>query len=205
MASPPGIESCMIKGSEIRKADFAIEQLLLDRWSPRAMSGEEVSDEELIRLFEAARWAPSSFNAQQWRALYARRASEHWPLFFELLVEANKAWAKNAAVLVLFVSRTTFEHNDEPSITHSFDTGAAWENFALQGFRQGLVVHGMEGFDYDRARAALHVPEQFQIEAMAAVGKPGPKEVLPDRLQKRESPSDRRKLVDSICEGPFRF
>ena len=194
----------MIKGSEIRKADFAIEQLLLDRWSPRAMSGEKISDEELMRLFEAARWAPSSFNAQQWRALYARRGNEHWPLFFELLVEANKAWAKNAAVLVLFISRTTFEYNDEPSITHSFDTGAAWENFALQGFRQGLVVHGMEGFDYDRARVALHVPEQFQIEAMAAVGKPGPKEVLPDKLQKRESPSDRRKVVDSICEGPFR-
>jgi nitroreductase len=195
----------MIKGSEIRKADFAIEQLLLDRWSPRAMSGEEISDEELMRLFEAARWAPSSFNAQQWRALYARRDSEHWPVFFELLVEANKTWAKNAAVLVLFISRTTFEYNDEPSITHSFDTGAAWENFALQGFRRGLVVHGMEGFDYDRARAALHIPEQFQIEAMVAVGKPGPKEVLPDKLQKRESPSDRRKLVGSICEGPFRF
>jgi nitroreductase len=194
----------MIKGSKIRKADFAIEQLLLDRWSPRAMSGEEISDEELMRLFEAARWAPSSFNAQQWRALYARRGSEHWPLFLDLLVEANKSWAKNAAVLVLFISRKTFDYNNEPSITHSYDTGAAWENFALQGFRQGLVVHGMEGFDYDRARAALHVPEQFQIEAMAAVGKPGPKEVLPDKLQKRESPSDRRKVVDSICEGPFR-
>jgi len=195
----------MIKGSDVRKADFPIEQLLLDRWSPRAMSGEEISDEELMRLFEAARWAPSSFNAQQWRALYARRGTEHWPRFLELLVEGNKSWAKNAALLVLFVSRTTFEYNGEPSITHSFDTGAAWENFALQGFRQGLVVHGMEGFDYERARLELRIPDQFQIEAMAAVGKPGPKEALPDRLQERESPSDRRKLAESICEGPFRF
>ncbi len=195
----------MIKGSEIRSADFPIEQLLLDRWSPRAMSGEEISDEEVMRLFEAARWAPSSFNAQQWRALYARRGTEYWHPFFELLVEANKSWAKNAAVLVLFISRTAFEYNDEPSITHSFDTGAAWENFALQGFRQGLVVHGMEGFDYERARLELRIPDQFQIEAMAAVGKPGPKEALPDRLQERESPSDRRKLADSVCEGPFRF
>jgi nitroreductase len=195
----------MIKGSEIRKADFPIEQLLLDRWSPRAMSGEEILNDELMRLFEAARWAPSSFNAQQWRALYARRGTEHWPLFLELLVEGNKSWAKNAAVLVLFVSRTAFEYDGEPSITHSFDTGAAWENFALQGFRQGLVVHGMEGFHYERARVELRIPEQFQIEAMAAVGKPGVKEVLPDKLQKRESPSDRRKLTDSICEGPFRF
>jgi nitroreductase len=195
----------MIKGSKIRKADFPIEQLLLDRWSPRAMSGEEISDEEVMRLFEAARWAPSSFNAQQWRALYARRGTEHWHPFFELLVEANKSWAKNAAVLVLFISRKAFEYNNEPSITHSYDTGAAWENFALQGFRQGLVVHGMEGFDYERARVDLRIPDEFQVEAMAAVGRSAPKEMLPEKLQQRESPSDRRKLTQSICEGPFRF
>jgi len=88
----------MIKGSEVRKPDHQIESLLLDRWSPRAMSGEEISQEELMRLFEAARWAPSSFNAQQWRALYVRRGTEHWQTFFDLLVDANKVWAKNAAV-----------------------------------------------------------------------------------------------------------
>jgi len=195
----------MLKGSEIRKADFPIEQLLLDRWSPRAMSEEEIAEEELMRLFEAARWAPSSFNAQQWRALYARRGTEHWPLFFDLLVDANKSWAKNAAALVVFISRKTFEHDGEPSRTHSYDAGAAWENFALQGFWQGLVVHGMQGFDYERARVALRVPDEFQLEAMAAVGKPGAKQLLPEKLQKRESPNDRRKLSESICEGPFRF
>jgi nitroreductase len=195
----------MIKGSEIRNADHAIEPLLLDRWSPRAMSGEEIAADELMRLFEAARWAPSSFNGQQWRALYARRGTEHWPTFFGLLVDANKVWAKNAAALVVFISRTTFEYNNEPSVTHSYDCGAAWQNFALQGFRQGLVVHGMEGFDYDRARIELRIPEGFQVEAMAAVGKFGPKDILPEKLQAKESPNDRRKLNESICEGPFRF
>ena len=193
----------MIKGSEIRRADFPIEPLLLDRWSPRAMSGEEISHEELMRLFEAARWAPSSFNAQQWRALYVRRGTEYWQTFFDLLVEANKTWAKNAAALVVFISRKMFDHNDEPSITHSYDAGAAWENFALQGFQQGFVVHGMEGFDYERARKELRIPEEFQVEAMAAVGKPGPQELLPEKLQARESPNDRRKLSESIFEGPF--
>jgi nitroreductase len=195
----------MTKGSEIRKADFPVEPLLLDRWSPRAMSGEEIAEEELMRLFEAARWAPSSFNAQQWRALYARRGTDHWQAFFGLLVEANQSWAKNAAVLVVFISRKRFEHDNEPSVTHSFDTGAAWQNFALQGFRQGLVVHGMEGFDYERARLELRIPDEFQVEAMAAVGKPAPKEVLSEKLQQRESPNDRRKLFESICEWPFRF
>src|SRR5260370_38717373 len=186
----------MIKGSEIRKADFLIEPLLLDRWSPRAMSGEEISHEELMRLFEAARWAPSSFNAQQWRALYARRGTEHWQTFLGLLVEGNKAWAKNAGVLVVFISRKMFDHNDEPSVTHSYDAGAAWENFALQGFHQGLVVHGMEGIDYERARKELRIPDEFQVEAMAAGGKPGSKERLPAKWRARESPNNRSKLSE---------
>src|ERR1051325_1923098 len=197
------MKSEITKGSEVRRSDFPIEQLLLVRWSPRAMSGDEISREELMRMFEAARWAPSSFNAQQWRALYARRNTEYWQTFFDLLVDANKSWAKNAAVLVVFISRKNFEYNNEPSITHSYDCGAAWENFALQGFRQGLVVHGMEGFDYDRARKELRIPDEFQIEAMAAVGKLGAKELLPEKLQARESPNDRRKVSESVLEGPF--
>jgi nitroreductase len=192
----------MIKGSEIQKPDHEIEPSC--SIAGIEMSSEEISHEELMRLFEAARWAPSSFNAQPWRALYARRGTEHWQTFFDLLVDANKAWAKNAAVLVVFISRKNFEHHDEPSVTHSYDCGAAWENFALQGFRQGLVVHGMQGFDYDRARKELRIPEDFQVEAMAAVGRPGPKESLPEKLQARESPNERRKLSESVFEGPFK-
>ena len=167
------------------------------------MSGDSISPEQLMTMFEAARWAPSSFNAQQWRALYAHRDTPHWQTFFDLLVDANKTWAKNAAVLVVFISRKNFEHKNEPSVTHSYDTGAAWENFALEGFRQGLVVHGMEGFDYDRARTQLRIPDEFQVEAMAVVGRPGSKEILPEKLRARENPNDRRKLTESVFEGPF--
>lgn len=195
----------MIKGSERRRADHAIDQLFLDRWSPRAMSGEAIPEEELMILFEAVRWAPSSYNNQPWRILYARRESEHWPLFFDLLVEGNKVWAQNAAALLLFISKTTFDYNGKPSITHSFDTGAAWENLALQGSLKGYVVHGMQGFDYERARTALSIPEGFRVEAMAAVGKPGAAEALPEALRQREAPSDRRQLAQTICEGPFRL
>jgi nitroreductase len=195
----------MIKGSERRKSDYPIQSFILDRWSPRAMTGESISSDELMRLFEAARWAPSSFNAQQWRALYARRETEHWPEFLGLLVEGNKTWAQNAAALVVFISGKDFEHNGEPSITHSYDCGAAWENFALQGFSQGLVVHGMQGFDYERARTELKIPDEFQIEAMAAVGRPGDPSLLPEKLRTKESPNDRRKLSESICEGAFSF
>jgi nitroreductase len=193
----------MIKGSEIRKPDYPIDSLFIDRWSPRAMSGEGISEEVLLTLFEAARWAPSSYNNQPWRILYARRDTTHWPLFFDLLVDFNKTWAKQAAALLVFISKTTFDHNGEPSVTHSFDTGAAWQNFALQASLKRLVVHGMEGFDYARARTMLKVPRDFQIQAMAAIGRPGQKEDLPIGLQERESPDDRRKLAEMITEGPW--
>jgi nitroreductase len=169
------------------------------------MTGEAISQEDLMALFEAARWAPSSYNNQPWRMLYAHRDGEHWPLFFDLLVEFNQSWARNAGALVLFISSTHFDFSGDPSVTHSFDTGAAWENFALQGWLKGLVVHGMQGFDYERARAALNIPEGFQVEAMAAIGKPADPATLSDDLRAKEAPSDRRKLEQTICEGPFCF
>jgi nitroreductase len=194
----------MKKGTEYRTADYPIDSLFLDRWSPRAMTSEAITEEELFTLFEAARWAPSSYNNQPWRILYARRDTPQWPLFFDLLVEFNQSWVKNAAALVVFISKTTFDHNGEPAATHSFDTGAAWGNLALQGALKGLVVHGMQGFDYDKARTALNIPEGFQVEAMAVIGKPGRAEDLPEKLQQRETPSDRRKLNETVFEGPYR-
>jgi nitroreductase len=195
----------MIKGSEKRTADYPVDELFLSRWSPRAMTGEAIAEKDLLTLFEAARWAPSSYNNQPWRFLYARRDTEHWQTFFDLMVEFNQSWAKNAAVLVVFISRTHFQFNGEPSVTHSFDTGAAWENLALQGWRKGFVVHGMQGFDYEGARSALSIPPEFAVEAMAAIGVPADPATLPPELREKEAPSERRKLEESICEGPFCF
>jgi hypothetical protein len=192
----------MIKGSERRQADHPVERIFVDRWSPRAMSGEEISKEELLTLFEAARWAPSSMNNQPWRMLYAPRTSSHWPLFFDLLVDSNKVWCARASLLLVVLSKTTFE-NGKPCRTHSYDSGATWMSLALQGSLLGLVVHGMQGFDYDRARIALNIPEEFQVEAMAAIGRPGSIEDLPEQLQARETPNERRPLTQSVCEGPY--
>ena len=193
----------MIKGSEVRKAGHPIESLFLDRWSPRAMSGEEISEADLMVLFEAARWAPSSYNNQPWRILYARRGTADWQTFFDLMVPQNQAWTKDAAALLVFISKTTFDFNGKPSVTHTFDCGAAWENLALQGWLKGYVVHGMQGFDYDKAKIALRIPDGFRVEAMVAVGCPGKKEDLSEVQQKRESPSDRKKLSEIVCEGLF--
>ncbi|MFI4980117.1 MAG: nitroreductase family protein [Nevskiales bacterium] len=193
----------MIKGSEKRQAEHPADSLFLDRWSPRAMSGEPLEEAELRVLFEAARWAPSAYNNQPWRLIYARRDTPQWPLLFDLLVDFNKSWCATAAALVLFVSKTTFDHNGQPSISHSFDTGAAWANLALQGSLKGYVVHGMQGFDYARAKTELGIPDGYAVEAMAAIGKPGKVEDLPEAVRARETPSERRPLSATVFEGRF--
>lgn len=183
----------------------SIQKLIKDRWSPRAMSGESLSDDELMPLFEAARWAPSSYNAQPWRFIYAKRNTPHWDKLFNLLVEPNKVWVKNAGVLVLIISRTLFEHNNKPSITHSFDTGSAWENLALEGCARDLVVHGMQGFNYKKAKEDFSIPDHYTVEAMVAIGKKGSKDTLSKEHQQDEHPKERKKLEELINEGSFSF
>jgi nitroreductase len=194
----------MIKGSSVRKAEHPIDPLFIDRWSPRALAGEPLDIAQLLTLFEAARWAPSSGNFQPWRFLYAHRDGAHWHTFLDLLTPGNQSWAGRAAALVLFISRHS--HDDgSPVATHAYDTGAAWQNFALQGHLSGLVVHGMQGFDYAKARRVLGVPASYSVEAMAAVGKPGDKALLTEQQQQRENPNGRRSVADSAHEGLFDF
>ena len=159
--------------------------------------------DELMTLFEAARWAPSSFNGQPWRFVYAHRNTADWERLYSLLVPANQVWAKNAAVLLVIVSRNSFEYNNKPERTHSFDTGSAWMSLALQASMMNFVAHGMEGFNADQARKDLHIPDDYTVEAMVAIGHPGPLDVLPSELQKKEEPSDRKKVEEFIFEGTF--
>lgn len=188
-----------------RKADFPIDDLFLRRWSPRSMSGEPLTEQELLTLFEAARWAPSSFNEQEWRFLYARRQTEHWSLFFDLLSEGNQVWCQRAAVLGLVLSHKVFTRNGKPNPVHAFDTGAAFQNLALQGTLLGLVIHAMSGYDRGRARAQLQVPDAFELEAMFAIGRPGSPNDLPAEVAAREIPSGRKPVREFICEGKFQF
>ena len=194
----------MTKGSDHRKPAHPIHPLFLDRWSPRAMSGEALSEAELMVLLEAARWAPSSGNVQPWRFLYARRDTDFWPAFLDLLVPANRSWAERAGALVLFISRTQLS-DGRPCVTHSYDTGAAWQSLALQGSLSHLVVHGIQGFDYEQARRVLRIPSEFAVETMAVIGKPGDPALLTESQRSRELPSNRRPLNETACEGPFGF
>jgi nitroreductase len=181
-----------------RDPDHDVDPLFVNRWSPRTMTGEQLDEEELLALFEAARWAPSSYNNQHWRFVYATPDHDEWDDFEGLLADANREWASDAAALVVVLSKTTFDHNDEPAPTHSFDTGAAFENLALEGARRGLVVHGMQGFDYDGARDLFDLTDEYDVEAMAAIGVHDESNAPED-----EQPNQRKPLDDVVFAGDF--
>jgi nitroreductase len=193
------------KAEDFRKADYPIEPLFVRRWSPRAMGGEPISEKEMLTLFEAARWAPSTYNEQEWRFLYARRDTPQWQTFFALLAEGNQAWCFRAALLGLVVAHKVFQANGKPNPVHVFDSGLAYENLALQGEAMRLVVHGMQGFDYDKARISLSVPDDYAVCAMFAVGRPGDPDQLAAEMREREKPSPRKQVREIICEGKFAF
>jgi len=188
-----------------RHAEHPIEPLFLKRWSSRAMDGRPLSDVHTFTLFEAARWAPSTSNEQEWRFLFARPGSEHWQTYLDLLMEGNRIWCKNAGLLCVVIGHKIFARNSKPNPVYSFDCGSAFMSLALQGAAMGLVVHGMAGFEFEKARTSLNVPEDFAIEAMFAAGYPGDKSKLPEALQAREIPSQRRPIKESIREGLFSF
>lgn len=187
--------------SDHRRADHPIAPLFVNRWSPRAMTGEAVADDELDLLFEAARWAPSSYNEQPWRFLYAKRGDAHWNDWFGLLVEGNRAWAKDAGVLIAVVVHEVFKRHGKPNPVAVFDCGSAWENLALQGSLLGLVTHGMAGFDRERSPAVLGLRGGYSVIAMIAVGRPGDPDLLPEGLRQQEVPSGRMAVAEIAFRG----
>jgi nitroreductase len=186
-----------------RTADYPIDVRFLDRWSPRALSGAPLAPPLLFTLFEAARWAPSSNNRQPWRFIYAHRETPAFDTLFGLLNEGNQRWCVRAAVLLVLVSKSTTAEGTV-NRTHQFDAGAAWSNMAHQATIMGLVIHAMAGFDHDRARVELGVPEDYTIQAMIAVGHPGRVEDLTESQRAREKPSTRMPITDFIFEGRFK-
>ena len=190
-----------------RTASHPIEDLFLQRWSPRAFDGRVIERADLLTMFEAARWAPSAFNQQPWRFIYAETGTDDFATFCELLIPFNASWARSAGALVFVLSYTltATKPGAVASVSHSnsFDTGAAWALFALQATQLGYYAHGMTGVDFALAREKLHVPAQYRLEAAAGVGRRGDPSILPESLRAREAPSPRKPLTEILFEGRF--
>lgn len=188
-----------------RQANSRIHQLLVDRWSPRSFDGSEMPQADLDIIFEAAGWAPSAFNYQPWRFLYAKRGDANWERFLSLLIPFNASWAQTASALVFIVSEMNMGQGEsaKPSHSHSFDAGAAWTQMALQATALGYHAHGMTGLDFETARRELKLPEDYRLEAAAVIGRRAEADRLPEGLREREVPSNRKPLHEIAIAGDF--
>jgi nitroreductase len=179
-----------------------IHDLVSHRWSPRAFADRPVEPQKMRSLFEAARWASSSYNAQPWFYIVTTKDdTENFNRILQCFVEFNQGWAKNAPVIALSVARLKFEHNGEPN-RHAFhDVGSASANLALQAAALGLQVHQMAGILPDKARELFRIPEGYEAVAGLALGYPGDPASLPDQLKEREVAPRERKQVGSFVFG----
>lgn len=182
-----------------------IHELIRDRWSPRAFTDQKVTPEVLGQLFEAARWAPSSFNEQPWRFLVATKEQPaEYDKLLKCLVEFNQSWAGAAPVLMLSVARLQFAKNGKANSHCWHDVGLATQNLLLQATALGLSTHSMAGFNAAQARATFNIPEGFEPVAVTAIGYAAPANTLPDDLQEQEeSPRSRNPQADFVFTGDW--
>lgn len=184
---------------KLAETSAPIHELIRHRWSPRAFDSRPVEPEKLRSLFEAARWAASSYNAQPWHFIVATKADpENYKKILDSFVEFNQGWAKSAPVLALSVAGMKFEHNGTPNHHAFHDVGQAAAYLALEAANLGLQVHQMAGILPDKARQIFSIPEGYEAVAGIAIGYPGDPATLPDNLRAQEHAPRSRKPLDSF-------
>lgn len=192
--------------SSLRPASVStpIHDIISHRWSPRAFEDRAVEPEKLRSLFEAARWAASSYNAQPWFFIVATKDDpENYKRILDCFVEFNRAWAANAPVLAISIARAVFE--DGRMNRHAFhDVGQAAANLSVQATALGLQVHQMAGIIPEKAREVFGIPEGYEAVAGIALGYPGNTESLPEQLKNREfAPRSRKPLESFVFTGKW--
>ena len=191
-----------------RKANYFIDPIFLERWSARSFTGETMPEEDLLTMFEAARWSQSSGNGQPWRFSYTLRTEPNWQQYVDFLVEGNSAWAQNASALVICISKLRNHQVDgsepKPIRTHSLDLGASMQSFTLQARMMDYIAHPMAGIHADKIREALGFDaEDYVAEAAIAIGRLAPPEMLSERFRGREIQSQRKPMSEILFKGKF--
>jgi nitroreductase len=191
----------------VRQPDYAINPIFLDRWSPRAFEKFDIPETDLLTILEAARWAPSAFNIQPWRFLYALRGDRQWGDFLSALDEFNRGWAQHSSAIVVVLSDSIMpgerDRPDKASRYNSFDAGAAWAQLALQATALGYQAHAMAGLEFEHAYEVLEIPDRYRLEVAIAIGRQAEAENLPEELRDGEGPSGRLPLAQIACAGSF--
>jgi nitroreductase len=185
--------------------DYPIHELLAERWSPYAFQDRPIPEADLRSLFEAARWAPSSYNEQPWRYILATRENPvEFQRLLSCLVDANQMWARAAPVLALGVASLRFQRNDQVNRAAVHDLGLASGNLLAEATARGLYVHQMIGILPERAREVYGIPEGFESWTGIAIGYRGDPAQLPDALRERDlAPRERRSLSEFVFGGQW--
>lgn len=182
--------------------DFEILEVIAERWSPYGFDSKAVSVGDLRSLFEAARWAASSFNEQPWRYIVATKDdAEEFERILSCLADANQSWAKAASVLALGIAKLTFTRNGRPNGAAIHDLGQASATLTLEATARGLSVHQMKGILPDRARELFGVPEDFEVVTAIAIGYAADPESLPPDVKKTDTTPRQRKPISEIVFG----
>lgn len=188
---------------ENRKTSQSVDPLFLQRWSPRSFKKVDISDEEVRTIFEAARWSPSSYNAQPWRFVISNNNQE-FDQFLDLVLESNQIWAKNSSRIGFIFSQNQFEHNQKENPWAQFDAGSAWMSFTLQANILGYQTHGLAGIKYEDIYEKFEVSsDEYKLICGFALGKMDIPDQLPEELKSREQPSVRKPLSETLGFGKF--
>lgn len=179
-----------------RELAQGVVQAIASRWSPRAFRKAKIQDQDVQTLFEAARWAPSCFNAQPWQ--FHVSSEQTFDDYLALLMEGNQQWAKNASLICFVVVKKSFEHNGSPNPYAEFDAGAAWMALALQARSMGLYTHAMGGVHHQQAAQYLGLDDDHKVVCGIVIGVADTPETLPAELAAREKPSGRKPLAQIL-------
>ena len=185
--------------------DHPVNELVIARWSPYAFSDRAVSKADLLSLFEAARWAPSSYNEQPWSYIVATKDdAENFARLLSCLVEGNQAWAQAAPVLALGCTSLFFRKNGKPNAAAVHDLGLAAGNLCLEATARGLYVHQMIGILPDKASAVFRIPDGVQPLTGLAIGYAADPATLPEKYRERDlAPRTRKPLAEFVFGGAW--
>jgi nitroreductase len=174
---------------------------IIDRKSTLAFSSVELQHDQIESLFEAARWAPSSYNEQPWKFFFASRTNtDNFKRLLSFLMPGNIEWAQNSSIIIISTARMYLSLNGKENIYAMHDTGMATANLLIQAQSMGLATHVMGGFDRDGAKKYLSLTEEWIAVSAIAVGYPGDKNLLSEANLKRANAPRVRKLMEDIVQ-----
>ncbi|TVR87015.1 MAG: nitroreductase [Spirochaetaceae bacterium] len=167
------------------------------RRARRALSSQEIPDELLQRLLQAATLSASCFNNQPWRFVVLKK--DFGIALAHARLSQGNYWAKTAPVIIGVATRPDYDCElDEGRQYALFDCGMAVQNLQIQAQHEGLVAHPIAGFKAAELKEDLGIPADHILITLVVIGYPGTDNELNDKHQELESSERVRKGLDEV-------